>query len=98
MGMHITQGKGHGKPREVQTYKEPVYPNMGVPHSECSQRETWGGTYVGKLGDVRRCQHGKIQTLVKPVRDWYGPGTWYWVTLHPVFDYFKYQKAKKLLG
>jgi hypothetical protein len=71
----------------------PSYANIGVPHSECTRRETFGGTYVGQIGDVRRCQHGKVQMLVKPVRDWYGPGAWFWVTLHPFFDFFKYQKA-----
>lgn len=78
---------------------KPVYTNIDVnPHRKCGKRETYGGTYVGKIGDVRRCEHGKVQMLIEPERGMKGPGTWFWATLHPVWDFFLYRKVVKALG
>lgn len=83
--------------------KAPTYPNIYTkPHSDCARRDTFGGTYVGKLGDVRRCDHGKVQIMVKPERGYgggfVGPGSWFWATLHPVWDFRQYRKAVRALA
>lgn len=97
MGTHIHQGTG--RPRAVQpALTEPKYKNIGTPHSACSRRETFGGTYVGRIGDIRRCEHGKVQMLIEPERGMKGPGTWFWATLHPFWDFKLYRKVVKALG
>lgn len=83
------------------TIEIPTYANIYVkPHSDCARRETFGGAYVGTLGDVRRCEHGKVQIMVKPDRrgGMSGPGTWFWSTLHPLWDFGQYRKAVKALA
>lgn len=83
------------------TGKKPEYANIYTkPHEDCSRRETFGGTYVGNLGDVRRCEHGKVQILRKPdsYSGWAGPGTWFWGTLNPLWDFGTYRKAVKALA
>jgi hypothetical protein len=57
---------------------------------------------VGQLGDVRRCDHNKVQILMKPERyarlGLAGPATWFWYTLHPIWDFPTYYKAVKAMG
>lgn len=95
-GSTYSQGKeAVSRPR----IEAPTYANIYVkPHSDCGRRETYGGTYVGTLGDVRRCEHGKVQIMVKPDRGMIGPGAWFWGTLHPVWDFGQYRKAVKALA
>lgn len=81
-------------------WAKPVYANIrGRVHADiCVRRETYGGTYVGTLGDVRRCEHGKVQMLVNPEnRSMAGPGTWFWMTLHPFWDLVTFLRAVKAI-
>jgi len=97
MGVHIHPGKGTWEPQERRV--APTVPNITTAkeeHSNCFRRSR---SESGRLGDVRYCQHGKIQVLVVPeYSGMRGPGTWVWSTLSPVWDYAKYRKARKALG
>lgn len=67
------------------------------PHSECRQRDR--DVTRGRLDDVRRCQHGKVQMLVDvpdnhPIQ---GPGMWYWFDLSRIFNPILYRRATQAL-
>lgn len=67
------------------------------PHSECYGLEY--PAWQGRAGDVRRCAHGKVQvrTEVGPNARCAGPGTDWWRTLNPVWDFFEYRAAVRAL-
>lgn len=66
------------------------------PHSECWEQDIDRGvSQRGQPGDVRRCVHGKVQLRTQmphyaPVQ---GPGTDYWRTLSPWWDWKLYRLA-----
>lgn len=78
----------------------PVSPNIRrKTHAECWRQDwdtAWG---YRRLGNVRRCSHGKIQVLTAPApySTIVGPGTWFWYTLSPILDPFRYRRAKRAL-
>jgi hypothetical protein len=91
------------KENQIAPLAKPTYANIYVKtHSDCVKRETLYGSYVGQLGDVRRCDHNKVQILMKPERyarlGLAGPATWFWYTLHPIWDFPTYYKAVKAMG
>lgn len=49
-----------------------------------------------RVGDVRKCEHGKIQVVDQPVR--HSPGQLVWEDLHPLWNRKAYRLAKQLLG
>ena len=62
------------------------------PHSSCWRLDL---EERGRVGDVRRCVHGKVQVrkqvgIDAPVA---GPGTDWWYTLHPFWDRSTYKRA-----
>lgn len=70
-----------------------------LPHSEC-WRPAWPLTaWQHRLGDVRRCPHGKLQVLTEigPAARVAGPGTHWWRTLSPVFTPVLYRRARAAL-
>lgn len=71
------------------------------PHSECwrldhSEVFSW----LGFPGDVRRCQHGRIQirTEIGPNARVAGPGTDWWRTLSRLRNPILYRRAKRALA
>lgn len=69
-------------------------------HGEC-WKLTWPLTWhEHRPGDVRRCNHGKIQILTQvPITARVqGPGTNYWRDLSPIWDPIKYRRANKALA
>lgn len=90
--MTIPDGRVTIKPR----------PNIAPsqPHKEC-WRQSWPlSRHEHRLGDVRRCPHGKVQVLtdVGPYARTAGPGTHWWRTLSPIFDPITYRRARRALG
>ena len=47
-------------------------------------------------GDVRQCEHGKIQVVDQPMP--HSPGTLVWEDLHPLWNRGPYKLAKQLLN
>ncbi|MNW61186.1 hypothetical protein D3C74_392250 [compost metagenome] len=47
------------------------------------------------MGDVRECEHGKIQVVDQPVR--HSPGDLVWEDLHPLWNRKAYRLARQLL-
>lgn len=56
--------------------------------------------FWGRVGDVRRCVHGKIQIRrqVSIHSRTAGPGTDWWQTLSPIWDPILYRRARKALS
>lgn len=69
-------------------------------HSECWQQDWPRFPWQHRLGDVRRCPHGKVQVLteVGPSSRVAGPGTHWWRTLHPLLTPVLYRRARAALG
>ena len=66
-------------------------------HDNCAEQE-WG-VPRGFPGDVRRCEHGKVQVLVQVplTARVQGPGTNWWRTLSPFWDRNTYKAAVQAL-
>lgn len=71
---------------------------MVKPHSECAQIH-YTETFSSWPGDVRRCTHGQVQvrTQVGPNSRVAGPGTDWWRTLSPFWDWRLYRRAAAAL-
>ncbi len=75
-------------------------------HSRCYERDHYilnGYCHPDmshRLGDVRKCAHGKIQVLtqVDARNNLQGPGTHYWSDLSRFWNRKKYQQAEKILN
>ena len=55
----------------------------------------WAKFLTDRPGDVRECEHGKIQVVDQPIAHW--PGDLYWEDLHPLWNRSAYKLAKELL-
>ena len=78
-----------------------VHPNIRSKtpsHTECWRQE-WHSP-MGRLGDVRRCVHGRVQVLTRISENArvQGPGTHWWRTLSPFWNPITYQRARKALN
>lgn len=83
--------------RTTISYQPNIRPAV-TPHSKCWQQD-WQWQHH-RLGDVRRCPHGKVQVLTEigPAARVAGPGTHWWRTLSPVFTPFLFRRARAALG
>jgi hypothetical protein len=50
-----------------------------------------------RLGDLRRCEHGRIQVVEGGGGRIAGPGTWRWRDLPRLFNWRQYNRARDLL-
>ena len=68
-------------------------------HDDCTQQEWNYGRRMNMLGDVRRCEHGKVQilTAVGPNARVAGPGTHWWRDLSPFWDRKLHKEAVSAL-
>lgn len=64
------------------------------PHADCA-RIRYNEVFASEVGDVRRCIHGRVQvrTQTSPYSRTQGPGTDWWRTLSPVWDFRAYRRA-----
>lgn len=97
MGIHVHPGKGEFIPDAYRSVASvPNIMTTREEHTHCWRQDR---SVRSNLGDVRYCKHGKIQVLLEPARGgMLGPGTWFWYTLSPVWDFGTYRRAKKALG
>jgi len=63
-----------------------------TPHSEGCSRAVF---LTDEVGDVRECEHGKIQVVEQPYIN--SPGVLVWRDLHWFWDRREYRLAKQLL-
>lgn len=56
----------------------------------------WAKFRVNRPGDVRQCEHGKIQVVNQPYINDYGYLVW--MDLHPLWNRRPYKLAKQLLN
>ncbi|MGP4995497.1 hypothetical protein [Glutamicibacter ardleyensis] len=56
----------------------------------------WAKFLVDRPGDVRQCEHGKIQVVDQPMP--HSPGTLVWEDLHPFWNRRPHKLAKELLS
>lgn len=55
--------------------------------------------WQGRPGDVRRCGHGRVQIRTETTSTTVaGPGTDWWRTLSPVWNFFTYRRAVAALN
>ena len=83
------------------TKSRPAPPNIRPavpPHGQACRRQNWDER--PRLGDVRRCPHGKLQILAEVGVDSprQGPGTNYWRDLSRIWDRNAYKAAARALG
>jgi hypothetical protein len=73
-----------------------IHPVTG--HSDC-WRLPAGPGWWGRPGDLRRCEHGRLQirTEVGPGSRSMGPGTDWWRDLSPIWTPILYRRAMKAL-
>jgi len=69
-------------------------------HDECWKQDWPHSAYAHRLGDLRRCVHGRVQVLteVGPNARVAGPGTHWWRTLSRIWDRRAYRLATAALG
>lgn len=75
--------------------------NIGAPHLYGHARCWQTDDYSGKPGDVKRCEHGRIMYCYQRGgvigRMGHGSMFSFWRPLNPVFEPFRYRKAKRAL-
>lgn len=69
-------------------------------HDECWRQDWPLSAYAHRLGDVRRCVHGRFQILteVGPNARVAGPGSHWWRTLSRFWNLVDYRRARRALA
>lgn len=98
--MNMRRNPGNMRPPvEIPSTVRPNIRPAVRPHSECwAQEYTPGVANFPRIGDVRRCEHGKIQVATETrSRTIAGPGTHWWRDLRPWLDRKEYKLAEAAL-
>lgn len=87
------------QPRPCATGPAPNIRPAVQPHTEC-WRQAWPlSSHQQRLGNVRRCPHGKVQVLTETTsRTMAGPGTHWWRDLSRFWNPRDYRRATAALG
>lgn len=68
-------------------------------HRDCWRQSIGEPNWFGRPGDLRRCEHGRLQvrTQVSEHARIQGPGTDWWRDLHPVWTPILWRRAQKAM-